>query len=47
MAIVTRNAFRDLYSPEHFPGVHYTAMYWHFLDVVWLVLFAALMISER
>ncbi len=35
-------ARRGLYSRSYHPGVSYMAMYWHFLDVVWLVLFAVL-----
>lgn len=46
MAIVTRNAFRDAYSADFFPGVQYTAMYWHFLGAVWIILYAALWIGR-
>ena len=45
LTIVTRNAFRGDYSSSFFPGVQYCAMYWHFLDAVWIVLFATLMIG--
>src|SRR5262245_31376551 len=46
MVIVTRNAFRGgVYTSSFYPGVQYCAMYWHFLDAVWLVLFATLMIG--
>ena len=37
---MTARAFAGRYSPAFHPGVRYSAMYWHFLDVVWLVMFA-------
>jgi len=45
LAIVTRNAFAGMYSAEHHSGVRYTAMYWHFLGAVWIVLYAAMLIG--
>lgn len=45
MTIVTRKALAKAYSVDYFPGVHYSAMYWHFLDAVWVVLFLALMLG--
>jgi len=41
-AVVTARAFAGRYSAAHHAGVKYAAMYWHFLDVVWLVLFTLL-----
>ncbi|HQU34494.1 MAG: hypothetical protein B7Z68_11245 [Acidobacteria bacterium 21-70-11] len=46
LAVVTVRAFRGRYSAEFHPGVEYCAIYWHFLDVVWLVMFAVLMLSS-
>ena len=43
---VTACAFNGRYTAERHNPVEYTAMYWHFLDVVWLVLFAVLMITS-
>jgi cytochrome c oxidase subunit 3 len=43
LAVVTVRAFHGRYSAEFHPGVEYCAIYWHFLDVVWLVMFAILM----
>lgn len=43
MSIVAVNAHRGRYTPEHHAGVLYCATYWHFLDAVWLVLFATLL----
>jgi cytochrome c oxidase subunit 3 len=40
LGLVAANAFRGRYSREHHAGVLYSAMYWHFLDAVWVVMFA-------
>jgi len=45
LAVVTARALRGRYSAAHHAGVTYCAMYWHFLDAVWLVIFAALLLS--
>jgi cytochrome c oxidase subunit 3 len=39
LGVVTAKAFAGRYTAEYYPGVKYAAMYWHFLDVVWLVMF--------
>jgi cytochrome c oxidase subunit III len=39
LAIVTRRAFSGRYSPDRYAGIRYSAIYWHFLDAVWCVLF--------
>lgn len=45
LAVVIRKAFRGDYSSVYHPGVRYSAMYWHFLDVVWLILFGVLVLG--
>ena len=35
---------RGTYDHEHFLPVHHAAMYWHFLDVVWLVMFGTFLL---
>ncbi len=45
LAVVTYKAFRGDYSSVYYPGVRYSVMYWHFLDVVWLILFAMLLLQ--
>jgi cytochrome c oxidase subunit 3 len=44
LGIITARAFAGRYTPQAHAGVAYTTMYWHFLDVVWVVLFAVLLI---
>jgi cytochrome c oxidase subunit III len=39
LALVTIAAFQDMYGPKKNAAIRYTAMYWHFLDAVWCVLF--------
>ena len=41
--IVTRRVRRGDRSPSVRRGIFYTAMYWHFLDVAWVVLYLTLM----
>ena len=45
MVIVSRQAMLNRYSSTNRAALTYMAMYWHFLDVVWIVLFAALKIT--
>jgi cytochrome c oxidase subunit 3 len=42
IAIVANRARRGLVSAEHHTAVEGTSYYWHFVDVVWLVLFSTL-----
>lgn len=45
VGVVTARAFRGAYSAARHSGVEYVAMYWHFLDVVWVVLFIVLYLA--
>jgi len=45
LGIVTSRAHRGRYTAGAHAGVRYLAMYWHFLDCVWLVMFTVLMIA--
>ncbi len=45
LAVITMHAFGGRYSTAYFPAVQYITMYWHFLGVVWIVLFAALQLG--
>jgi cytochrome c oxidase subunit 3 len=42
IGLVTRRAFRGPLNRDALPTVRYCTMYWHFLGLVWLVLFAVL-----
>jgi heme/copper-type cytochrome/quinol oxidase subunit 3 len=44
LAIVAARSFRGRYGSGHHPGITYAAMYVHFLDGIWLVLFAVLVV---
>ena len=44
LVVVTVRALAGGYSAGDHPGIVYTAMYWHFLDGVWIVLFLTLLI---
>ena len=42
LAIVWARSLRGRYGSGHHAGITYAAMYWHFLDAIWLLLFAVL-----
>ena len=42
LAVITVKAFKGKYDHEHYHPVVHFAMYWHFLDVVWIVMFSVL-----
>lgn len=39
LAIVTIRAFRGHFSPESHLGINVPGIYWHFVDVMWLVVY--------
>jgi cytochrome c oxidase subunit 3 len=39
MAWVTVKAFRGGYTKENHSGVEVIGLYWHFVDLVWILLF--------
>ncbi len=43
LAVITIKAHRGVYDHEHHHPVTHFALYWHFLGVVWLIMFAAFM----
>ncbi|MEX0887232.1 MAG: heme-copper oxidase subunit III [Phycisphaeraceae bacterium] len=45
MAFVTRRAHGHRYDHEHHAAVKHLAMYWHFLDGVWLLMFAMFLVA--
>ncbi len=47
LLIVLRNGARGLYSAEKHWGVEAAAVYWHFVDVVWIFFYPALYLIGR
>jgi len=45
LIVVMIRAWLGHYSWAHYPGVRNVAVYWHFLDAVWLFLFALLIFA--
>lgn len=43
LGLIIRKAFRGGYDHENHVGVYHTALYWHFLDIVWLVMFGTML----
>jgi cytochrome c oxidase subunit 3 len=44
LAIVTVRAFRGHYTPEEHRGINVPGIYWHFVDVMWLVVYTTVYI---
>lgn len=44
LPVVVYRANRGLYDHEHYVGIKHAALYWHFLDIVWLVMFGTMLI---
>jgi cytochrome c oxidase subunit III len=44
LAIATRRAFRGHFTPEHHHGVEIPGIYWHFVDVMWIVVYSVVYI---
>lgn len=45
LVIVIRKAMRGEYAPDRFRGVYDCALYWHFIDGVWVVMAFAFLVS--
>jgi cytochrome c oxidase subunit 3 len=44
LTIVTVRSFRGHFSPEHHHGVEVPGIYWHFVDVMWVVVYTTIYI---
>ena len=44
LSMATVRAFRGHFSPEHHHGVEIPGIYWHFVDVMWIVVYATIYI---
>jgi cytochrome c oxidase subunit 3 len=40
LAMVTIRAFRGHFTPEHHSGMEVPGIYWHFVDVMWIVVYS-------
>jgi cytochrome c oxidase subunit III len=41
LAIVSIRSFRGHYSPEHHEGMEVPGIYWHFVDIMWVIVYTA------
>ncbi len=39
LLIVTIRSFRGHYSPEEHRGIEIPGIYWHFVDIMWIVVY--------
>ena len=39
LSVMTVRAFRGHFSPEHHHGVEIGGIYWHFVDIMWIVVY--------
>ena len=44
LVVASVRAFRGHYSPEHHLGVEIPGIYWHFVDVMWIVVYTTVYI---
>ena len=44
LTIVTVRSFRGHFSPEHHHGVEVPGIYWHFVDVMWVIVYTTIYI---
>jgi len=44
LSVATTRAFRGHFSPEHHHGVEIPGIYWHFVDVMWIVVYTTIYI---
>ncbi len=42
LLVATVRAFRGHFTPEHHHGVEIPGIYWHFVDVMWIVVYATI-----
>jgi cytochrome c oxidase subunit 3 len=39
LLMITIRAFRGHYSPEHHQGMEVPGIYWHFVDIMWIIVY--------
>ena len=45
LCVVTVRALHGRYDHENYLGVKYAAAYWHFLDIIWLIMFGMFLLT--
>jgi cytochrome c oxidase subunit 3 len=45
LTIVTIRAAHNQYDHENYYGVRYAAVYWHFLDIIWIIMFGTFLLT--
>jgi heme/copper-type cytochrome/quinol oxidase subunit 3 len=45
LGVTTANALRGRYDHENYTGVKSVAMYWHFLDLVWIIMYLGIFLT--
>jgi cytochrome c oxidase subunit 3 len=40
--MVTWRSFKGHYSPDHHLGVEVPGIYWHFVDIMWIVVYTTI-----
>jgi len=46
LSVVTVRGFRGRYDHESHHAITYLALYWHFLDIIWLLMFSMLQLLQ-
>ena len=44
VAVVIVRGFRGHFTPEHHHGVELPGIYWHFVDVMWVIVYSSIYI---
>ena len=47
LSVTAYNASKQKYTPENYLGVKLTAMFWHFLGILWVYLFLFLLYANK
>ena len=45
LGVTTAHALHGRYDHENYTGVKSAAMYWHFLDVVWIIMYLSILFA--
>lgn len=45
LGVVDAKTYAGKYSRNYHPGIRYITIYWHFLDIIWIIIFATLLMT--